>query len=416
MSTKIKDKPWFHYPAFSWQKKQAVVIGGGIAGCQSAWHLLQTGWNVTLIERHEKLATEASGNIAGAILPKMTALESLGEDFYVQAFHYTLKQLAQLKASHKHIHYDLCGVLQLAHNTREEKRWKALQQRGFDDDFLQCLDKAQTQQQSGIHTPYKSTFFPQGGWVNPASFCDALVDHPNCTILLENNALKLKQEQRQWQVLDSHNHLLIQAEIIIISSGKDINQLAQTNDLPIMPVLGQTTQATATTASQKLKTVIGHEGYLTPAIKGQHIFGATFERHKDKAIITPIADKINQQQLHKYLAEFSDSLGKIESSHAAIRMTTPDHFPYAGALIDIQAYKKDYADIHQGKHWKIYPNAAYQQGLFILAGLGSRGLTTAGYCASLLVDIINGKQPKDKITQALHAGRFMIKRLKTNNI
>jgi len=117
-----------------------VVIGGGIAGCQSAWHLLATGWRVTLIERHEKLATEASGNIAGAILPKMTALESLGEDFYVQAFRYTLKQLAQLKASHKHIQYDLCGVLQLAHNAREEKRWDALQKRGFDHAFLHCLE------------------------------------------------------------------------------------------------------------------------------------------------------------------------------------------------------------------------------------------------------------------------------------
>ena len=416
MSNKAKDKPWFHYPKFSWQKKQAVVIGGGIAGCQSAYHLLQTGWHVTLIERHKKLATEATGNIAGAILPKMTALESLGEDFYSQAFHYTLKQLAQIKASQKYIHHDLCGVLQLAHNAREEKRWSALKKRGFDDDFLQCLDREQTQQQSGIHTPYKSTFFPQGGWINPASFCDALIDHPNCHVLLESNALALEKNQQQWQVLDSHNHLLAQAEVIIICGGKDINQLAQTNDLAIMPVLGQTTQATATPSSLKLKTVIGHEGYLTPAINGQHIFGATFERHKNQAMIDPVADKTNQQQLHKYLAKFSDSLGQIESSHAAIRMTTPDRFPYAGALIDTQAYKKDYADIHQGKHWKSYPSARYQQGLFVLAGLGSRGLTTAGYCASLLADIINGKQPKGKITQALHAGRFMVKRLKTNSI
>jgi len=415
VSHKIADKPWFHYPAFSWQTKRAVVIGGGIAGCQSAWHLLQTGWHVTLIERHKKLATEASGNLAGAILPKMTALESLGEDFYVQAFRYTLKQLEQLAASHQHLHYDLCGVLQLAHNAREEKRWQALQKRGFEDDFLQCLNTAQTQQQSGIHAPYKSVFFPQGGWINPASFCKALIDHPNCCVLLESEALNLKKVKQQWQVLDNQHHLIAQAEVIIMSSGKDIKQLTQYNDLPIMPVLGQTTQANASATSQKLKTVIGHEGYLTPAINGQHIFGATFERDKNQAIIDPIADKTNQQQLYKYLAEFSDSLGKIESSHAAIRMTTPDRFPYAGALIDRTFYNNNYADIHQGKYWKSYPSAHYQKGLFILAGLGSRGLTTAGYCAALLADIINGKQPNDKITQALHAGRFMVKRLKQNS-
>jgi len=413
IGNKISNKPWFKYPKFTWQKKHAVVIGGGIAGCQSAWHLLQTGWHVTLIERHDKLATEASGNVAGAILPKMTALESLGEDFYTQAFNYTLKQLTLLDATQKNIHHDLCGVLQLAHNLREEKRWKALQQRGFSPDFLQCLDENETLLQSGIHTPYKSTFFPQGGWISPASFCQALIDHPHCEILLRSDALTLKQNQQQWQVLGKRKHVLAQAEVIIISSGKDLQQLVP--ELPIMPVLGQTTAACATINSKKLKTVIGHEGYLTPAIDGQHIFGATFERHQHQAIINPIADTINQQQLHKYLPDFSDTLGAIKSSHAAIRMTTPDRFPYAGALIDIQRFQIDYADIHQGKHWKQYPDASYQNGLFVLAGLGSRGLTTAGYCSALLVEIINGKQPKNKISQALHAGRFMIKRLKNNH-
>ena len=410
---KFSDKPWFKYPKFTWNKQHAIIIGGGIAGCQTAWHLLQTGWQVTLIERHNKLATEASGNVAGAILPKMTAIESLGEDFYTQAFNYTLKQLTQLTASSQKIQYDLCGVIQLAHNSREDKRWKALQQRDFSSDFLQCLDSTETQRQSGICTPYKSTYFPQGGWINPASFCQALINHPHCKVILESEAISLKKVDENWLIQDKNQQIIASAEVVIITSGKDINQLAQTEKLPIMPVLGQTTQAQATQASSKLKTVIGHEGYLTPAIEGQHIFGATFERHQHQAVMTAESDNINQQQLHQYLPEFSDSLGTISSSHAAIRMTTPDRFPYAGALINSQSYKEDYNDIHQGKHWKEYPVARYQQGLFVLAGLGSRGLTTAGYCANQLVDIINGKQLDDKITQALHAGRFMVKRLKT---
>jgi tRNA 5-methylaminomethyl-2-thiouridine biosynthesis bifunctional protein len=367
---------------------------------------------VTLIERHDKLATEASGNSAGAIMPKMTALPSLGENFYSEAFRYTLNQLAQLKSAGKQIQYELCGVLQLAHNPREEKRWIALQQRNFSNHFLQCLDKEKTQQYSGITSPYKSTYFPQGGWINPASFCQALIDHPNCKVLHHSEALQLKKNQQQWLVIDAYHKTLAEAEVVVIASGKDLNQFEQSKDLPIMPVLGQTSQATVTPSSNQLKTILGHEGYLTPAVNGQHIFGATFERNNNQANINPQADAINQQQLHKYLPDFYNSLGDIKSSHAAIRMTTPDRFPYAGGVIDQARYQQDYADIHQGKHWKKYPIGRYLKGLFILAGLGSRGLTTGGYCASLLVDIINGKPSESKITNALHAGRFVIRVLK----
>ena len=415
MTSKNKSPtPWFDYPQFNWNKKHAIVIGGGIAGCQSAWHLLQTGWQVTLIERHSNLATEASGNLAGAIMPKMTALPSLGEDFYREAFAYTLKQLTQLQLAHQQIEYERCGVVQLAHNPREEKRWAALQKRRFADDFLQCLDVAQTEQRSGIASPYKSTYFPQGGWISPASFCHALMDHPQGEVLLHCEALRLQQDQQHWQVLDTNNRALAQAEVVIIANGKDLAQFEQTQLLPILPVLGQTSQASASASSAKLQTVIGHEGYLTPAVHGQHIFGATFERHIKQATLNPQADTINQQQLHQYLPDFCDSLGAIKSSHAAIRMTTPDRFPYAGGLINTVRYQQDYADIHQGKHWKKYPTGRYLQGLFVLAGLGSRGLTTAGYCASIVVDIINGKPPKHNMANALHAGRFTIRQLKKN--
>ncbi len=404
--------PWFDYPHFTWNKKHAVVIGGGIAGCQSAWHLLETGWRVTLIERHKKLATEASGNSVGAIMPKMTALPSLGEDFYNAAFSYTLSQLAQLQPAEKQIQYKLCGVLQLAHNSREQKRWKVLQQRGFEIDFLQCLESAGTEQRSGISSPYKSIYFPQGGWINPASFCDALIDHPDCEVLLHCEVLQLQQKQQYWQVMDNQHNTLAQAEVVVVANGKDLRQFKQTKYLPIMPVLGQTSQANATPASEKLQTVIGHEGYLTPAVNGCHIFGATFERNKEQAIIELQADVINQQQLHQYLPDFYNSLADVRSSHAAIRMTTPDRFPYAGGLIDPTDYQQVYSDIHQGKHWKKYPTGRYVKGLFVLAGLGSRGLTTAGHCASLLVNIINGKPSATKIATALHTGRFTIRRLK----
>ncbi len=422
VSEKANNKPWFDYPEFHWNDKHVIIIGGGIAGCQMAWHFCQENWKVTLIERYNQLATEASGNVAGVISPKMTAQQSIGEDFYTHCFRYTLSQLQTLIQQGKTVDYDNCGLLQLTHNTREEKRWESLKKRKFSSDFLQLLDEDQTSRKAGITIPYKASYFPQAAWIEPASFCQALSSHPNCNIIFESEALSLKKDNNNWQVLNFDKKEIAKSEVIVICSGKDLINLEQTKFLPILPVAGQTTSATTNDKSHKLRTVIGHEGYLTPAINGQHIFGATFERNQSNPKITPEADIKNIQQLTKHLPEFSASLSQFKSSHVAVRMTSPDRFPYAGALPDSGFYEKNYHDLHQGKKYKNYPQGQYQKGLFILGGLGSRGLTTSGLCAKMLCDTIVNNPSNSSIEliknkelqRYCHPARFIIKQLKTN--
>lgn len=382
-----------------------------------AWHLCQANWQVTLIERHDKLAAEASGNPIGVILPKMTSQKSNGEDFYTQCLEYTLSQLKILKQQGKTVDWQQCGALQLTHNTREEKRWDALTQRSFSSNFLQLLDEAETSQQAGINLPYKSSYFPQAGWIKPASFCHTLSNHPNCKIIVETEALSLFKDKENWQVLNTNNKSIAQAEAVIICAGKDLFNFEQSNFLPNMPVAGQTTLATAENESKKLKTVIGHEGYLTPAVDSQHIFGATFERENSAPTLRPEADNKNREQLKKYLPDFSNELSNFKSAHTAVRMTTPDRFPYFGALPDKDFYHQNYHDLHQGKQYKSYPRAKYQSGLFMLGGLGSRGLTTSGLCAKSLCDLLENKPQPTQQQQLLHychPARFLIKTLKRN--
>lgn len=419
---------WFQYPEFKWKNKHAIIIGGGVAGSQMAWHLCQSNWYVTLIERHDMLATEASGNSAGVLSPKMTAKESIGEDFYTQSFHYTLSQLAMLKNQGHSIKMDNCGVLQLAHNQREKKRWKALKSRKLPTDFIQLLDEEKTFKTAGIHfhssQQYKSCYFPQGGWIQPASFCRALVDHPNCKIIYKSEALKLKKIDDLWRIYDKDQESICESEVVIIANGKDLFSFKQSSSLPGMPVAGQTTSSPTSATSKKLRTVVGHEGYLTPAITFEkhtpneaHIFGATFERNKHNPQISSKADDENLDSLNQYLPEFVGSLKGFHSSHVAVRMTTPDRFPYVGALANKGAYQKNYYDLHQGKKWKQYPQAEYQNGLFVLGGLGSRGIITSGYCAKALSELITNKLESDQSMQLLincHPARFIIKALRRN--
>lgn len=419
----MKNTPvWFQYPKFNWKNKHAIIIGGGIAGCQMAWHLCEQGWQVTLIERHDKLASEASGNPAGVISPKMTATQSIGEDFYTQSFCYTVSLLDDLKQQGHIINWQKCGVLQLAHNPREVKRWHSLKDRNLPSDFIQLLNEDETMQVAGIKLhpdhQYKSSYFPKGGWINPASFCKALTHHSNCKIIHQTEAISLEKVGAFWQVMDSSNTRIEQSEVIIIANGKDLFDFTQSEFLPGMPVAGQTTSAKASVFSRKLKTVIGHEGYLTPAIKSasatHHTFGATFKRGINIPSIDPEADNENFKKLKQYLPSFTNSLNEKESAHVAVRMTTPDRLPYVGCLPDSSFYQQNYDDLHQGRKWKKYPKAKYQDGLFVLGGLGSRGLISSGLCAKTLVDLLENKLESEQSTLLIncHPARFIVKALK----
>ena len=61
-----------------------------------------------------------------------------------------------------------------------------------------------------------------------------------------------------------------------------------------------------------------------------------------------------------------------------------------------------------------YANMAYQPGIFILSGLGSRGFTTASYCAALIASLIQDTPcPMTKEQMELvHPARFAIRNLR----
>ncbi|MEZ5450205.1 MAG: FAD-dependent 5-carboxymethylaminomethyl-2-thiouridine(34) oxidoreductase MnmC [Thiolinea sp.] len=183
-------------------------------------------------------------------------------------------------------------------------------------------------------------------------------------------------------------------------------------------MLGQTSSARSTAYSGQLQTVLGHEGYLTPAIQDRHIFGATFERKASEPRLSAAADQRNWQQLQQVLPHLAAELTQVDSSHAALRMTTPDRYPHIGPLPDLQQYQHDYARLRHGDYRHTYPQAHYRPGLFVFAGLGSRGLTTSHLCAELLAaQICQEPLPLEKsLYYQLHPARFWIKQIKRSQI
>lgn len=387
---------WFALPLPS-PYRTATVVGGGVAGCQVARSLAERGWEVTLLERHSRLATEASGNRAGVLVPKMTADGGMGEQFYRQAFVYAVQQLRRLETEGLDIEWKQCGALQLAHDTREAARQQAICGRGLPPDFVQILGAEQASAVAGLDLGLGASYFPQAGWLNPASLCAALVSHERITVRLLREATAPEPET-----------------LTVIANGREADQWQQTAFLPFQPVLGQTSCASASGISARLKTVLGHEGYITPAVARQHVFGATFTRQVREAVLDSVADATNFAQLSRYLPTLAAALSDVGSSHAAIRMTTPDRYPLVGAVPDAAFFQQAYAGLRHGNSRQVYPTAQYQSGVYIAAGFGSRGLTTSGLAGELLGALLTGEPlpVQASLYQALHPARFLVRQLK----
>ncbi len=161
-----------------------------------------------------------------------------------------------------------------------------------------------------------------------------------------------------------------------------------------------------------------NKGYITPQWNGQQTFGATFDPILSEDYFIPAQTSDDHWRRNKSLwanTDYAKLLNNItsEKSRAGIRVTTPDHLPICGPVIDQQQFKQDYDDIQHGKKWKSYPTPSHLNNLFVFTGLGSRGFTSAPLLAEFLCNQITGHSyPLDKHMQkTIHPNRFLYKSL-----
>ncbi|QGP28947.1 FAD-dependent oxidoreductase [Piscirickettsia salmonis] len=61
-------------------------MGAGIAGASTSWALSKQGFNVTLVEKAAEAAQEASGNLAGLMMPALATDQSSFAEYFIQAY------------------------------------------------------------------------------------------------------------------------------------------------------------------------------------------------------------------------------------------------------------------------------------------------------------------------------------------
>lgn len=411
------EKPWFARPPQPVGPRTAIVIGAGLAGCATAASLAQRGWQVCLLERHNAIAQEASGNPQGVLYLKLSAHHTTLSRLILSGYGHSRRLLEQL---HKGTDWDNCGVLQLAFDAKEAQRQAQLAA-AFPADLLCTLDKTAAEEKAGITLPAGGLFYPEAGWVHPPTLCALLSQHPNIRLQLHQEALELRRGGDSWQAWNGEQ-LLASAAVVILASAAEIKGFSQSAGLPLKRIRGQISRLPATAASRALSTVVCAEGYVAPVRQDEHTLGASFDFNSDDLTLNSADHASNLQLLEEISPELAHALNAAAldperlQGRAAFRCTSPDYLPIVGPLADTAAFAEAYAVL--GKDARQVPDTPcpWLDGLYINSGHGSRGLITAPLSGELIAAWLNNEPlpvPVD-VAQACHPNRFALRALIRN--
>ncbi|SDS63890.1 tRNA 5-methylaminomethyl-2-thiouridine biosynthesis bifunctional protein [Halopseudomonas xinjiangensis] len=411
--------PWYDRPAPSRAERTALVIGAGLAGCSTAFALAQRGWAVTVIERHPGEAQEASGNPQGILYCKLSAHPTPLSRFVQASYAYCLRVLRQCLPMDG-VSWDPCGILQLAADEKDETRLRAIAANGYPAAFLHWVDASEASELAGIRVDRSGLNFPGGGWVHPPALCRALLEHPNITLLTCHHAMRLQRDSgRRWTAFDSAGDTLASAAVAVVCAAADSLRFAQTAHLPLKAIRGQITHLPATETSQKLRTVLCAEGYVSPARGGEHHVGASFRFDRIDCEPSVEESRDNLNLLPSLSADFAEavtaqSLDPAQlKARAALRCTTPDYLPVIGPVVNARAFSENYAVLRKDAARKLETPAPWLDGLYVNAAHGSRGLLSAPLSGELIAAWLEGEPlplPRP-VAEAVHPSRFLLREL-----
>ena len=416
----FKDRPWFKQPARTGNKaKRATVLGAGIAGMSIAHALVKRGWKITIVDRHEGVAAEASANLAAIVYPRLSLNNDVDVEFYLAAYCYAVFHLQSLQSddgSEKFWFAD--GLLQSMEKNRLNE---IIKKYDFNEAFADVFDGelpvfSSNNQQSFIH--YKNS-----GVVLPAKLCAAL--NRACADSLQfihAQVSKVSYEKDMWCCI-SDSETVCRSEVLIVANGSGIDDLGIDDSgiddqmpamrFPVDIVRGQMLALKENPASREIKKTINEDVYITPAIDGLHYLGGTYARSD--------VDTESREQDTLSLLDSAGQLypgvfgrGDCNRTWVGFRTMSKDRVAIVGAVPDIKFFENEYADIKNGNLKKTYRAAQYCPGLYISAAHGSRGFTQSFLCAEIIAAQIAGEPipVSDSVMNYLGPSRFIVNDLK----
>lgn len=387
--------PYFYQPN-QIDSEDVAIVGGGVASLFLAWSLLERGKNVTLYCKDEVVAKNASGNLQGAIYPQFSDDDDRNVRFYLHSFDYALQRLRQI-SQQIDFERDFCGVGLYAYNQKTAQKLQKIADFGLDKALFELISAETFSEKIGLPVPNGGGWIAQGGWLSPVQLVQrgfSYLEKLGLKIVLNHQVKDPQFIDGKWQWQQGEQTFA--HPVLVLANGHKLTDFSEADGIPLYPVRGQVSQIPTTPALQKLRAVICYDGYLTPMSAQQtHCVGASHIRDNADEQFSLEEHQQNVAKLCQNLTPCDWTQGIDLSQNRAkvgIRAAFRDRVPMVGAVPHYSAQKAQYANLYnQLRRKEPIQLAENQPNLYLIAGLGSRGLTTAPLLGELLASQICGE-------------------------
>jgi tRNA 5-methylaminomethyl-2-thiouridine biosynthesis bifunctional protein len=378
--------------SYDYSAKTAIVIGAGIAGVSAAYSLAKRGWNVDILERSDMVASAASGNPTGIIMPSLAHKGSPMGRWHNLCYGYIQDYLATIDKG-----WFPCGALQLA---------GALKKRAIQSD-KRYIDASSASERAGIELKDGGLWFSDAGYVVPKFLCESFLENITEHICVHYgwDVERLTYEGGSWTVFDKQEKVA-SASVVVVANAYDALNLEQCQWLPVKPLRGQVT-CLSKRAFPSLKTVLCYDGYIIPSYEGMVCMGATYDYTSEIKVLE--SDHLKNISLLEGATGLQITDSPI-GGRCAVRTTTTDRLPLLGAVPKLDDYKQrviEYYRSFRGRK-KREVESLFYPGLYVSIGHGSRGLSSAPYAGEVLASLIDSKPLlEDSILRFVLPQRFL---------
>lgn len=381
-----------------------AIIGAGIAGCYMAHLLANRGFQVKLFDKQSSIASLASGNSQGLVHFKLSAFQSLRNEFLLAAFTYAIKWYQQLGLASVSYgvaelydeQYFLNKIIPLFKNIEASY-----------PELLQLLTPEQLNRQAGIALDAFACFWPSAFSFSPKEICQRLIQHPRIETILNREIQTVQRMADTWHV-DEHI-----CSKVILTTGGALAKIEFTKDLPLSHTKSATSEFEPIEQSKQLKIALCKDGYIIPCndFCPTHVVGGE-SLQQQQNIAT-----VQQAHLSLFCKRMKCSSETLRQSiRQCDKAQSFDYLPYVGAVPHLKNFIKQYKQVAKDKNIIIDKPGCYYPGIYVLGGLGAHGFLTVPLAGQvLLCHIMNELPPVSRdLLKALSPARFIMQKIIKN--
>lgn len=406
-------------PASCPPPKNCLVIGAGLAGAHVARKLAEEGCYVTLLESR-RLASGGSKQPQGVIYTRPSHKHGKLADFSLAAYCFSTdhhRQLFNEKELTEGVDGEMTGYIQLSDDEKLERLVTA-----FDDEEspVKIVTPEEASNIAGIPLDRGGLHFPDSGWLNPTGVCQRLVEHPRIRLIEGLGDVKSYQlASGMWAAEDASGRVIALGDTVVITTAWQASNKKELDFLPLQPIRGQTTQLVSEGQLANMQCTVCHDGYTPPARRGQHCIGATYGLNQTSTEEREEDHRHNLEQLASNVPSLEATVRSANTNHrstegiAAVRCATSDYLPIAGSAPDTPRFQRVFDGLRHDRKRRIDAQQPNIEGLWVLTGLGSRGLTSAPLLSEILVSMMLRQPPPVPryLIQAVSPARFLRRNL-----